>query len=404
VKNNFLRKMMSAGRLTSRGKLMEATTAIQRALAAAQLPITPVRAAAAAASRPPAPFSASTFAKSAAPRRGSAGDAVGMVTDIDDIDEAGESDRRGSGRFISSSFTGADGTRVFKLFEPAGSGNLALPLVVMLHGCTQDPDDFAAGTRMNELAATGGFYVLYPEQAMRSNANRCWNWFVPGDQQRGLGEPAMIAGMTRHVIEAHGVDPDRVYVAGLSAGGAMAAILAREYPDVFAAAGVHSGLPAGAAHDVASAFGAMKSGATGAGAGGLAGWPLAASASLWSGGAAAPAASAPGRATAPQIVFHGSADSTVAPVNGDAVIAAALAGRAETPPTETSGVAAAGRRWRRTVWRDGDRPVAEQWVVDGAPHAWSGGSRAGSFTDPEGPDASAEMLRFFLEHRQQHPT
>ena len=405
MKNNFLRKMMSAGRLTSRGKLMEATTAIQRALAAAQLPSTPVRSAATAAFRAPASPLASTSTKSAEPRRDSAGDAVDTVTDIDEVDQARDSDRRDASRFAASSFTGAGGTRVFKLFEPACSGNRALPLVVMLHGCTQNPDDFAAGTRMNELAAASGFYVLYPEQAARSNANRCWNWFVPGDQQRGLGEPALIAGMTKHVIEAHGIDPDRVYVAGLSAGGAMAAILAREYPDVFAAAGVHSGLPAGAANDVASAFGAMKSGAAaaGPGTGAIAGWPLGASASMWPGAAAEPAAAAPIRASAPQIVFHGSADSTVAPANGDAVVTAALAGRAETRPAQTSGVAAGGRRWRRAVWRDGDRPVAEQWVVDGAPHAWSGGSRAGSFTDPDGPDASAEMLRFFLEHRQQRP-
>ncbi len=394
--------MMSVGRLTSRGRLMEATTAIQRALAAAQLPSTPVRAAATAGFRPSAPGSA----KADSTRRDPGGDDVGTVTDIDDIGGLGSGDRRDISRFAASSFTGADGTRVFKLFEPAGSGNRALPLVVMLHGCSQSPDDFAAGTRMNELAEASGFYVLYPGQAARSNVNRCWNWFVPGDQQRGVGEPALIAGMTRHVIEAYGVDPDRVYVAGLSAGGAMAAILAREYPDVFAAAGVHSGLPAGAAHDVASAFGAMKSGAasTGAGAGAMAGWPLGASTSVRPGAVAAPTTAAPARASAPQIVFHGSADSTVAPANGDAVIAAALAERGDARPIETIGVAAAGRRWRRIVWRDGDRPVAEQWVVEGAPHAWSGGSRSGSFTDPEGPDASAEMLRFFLEHRQSRST
>ena len=377
MKNSFLRKMMSVGRMTSRGKLMEATVAIQRALAAAQLPPTPLRSAAGFRSAAPGPAPSG-------PARAAATDANVIDADVvaevvADVDVA-NSVRRDASRFSASSFTGAGGTRVFKLFEPAGSGNRALPLVVMLHGCTQNPDDFAAGTRMNELAATSGFYVLYPEQAARSNAHRCWNWFVPGDQQRGRGEPALIAGMTRHVIDAHGIDPGRVYVAGLSAGGAMAAILAREYPDLFAAAGVHSGLPAGAAHDVASAFGAMKSG----------------SASATSGAAAT-------RPLAPVIVFHGSADSTVAPANGDAVIAAALAGRTDAQATQASGGAAAGRAWRRTVWHDGVGPIAEQWIVDGAPHAWSGGSPAGSYTDPGGPDASAEMLRFFLERPQQRP-
>ena len=175
----------------------------------------------------------------------------------------------------------------------------------MLHGCTQDPDDFAAGTRMNELAQEEGFFVLYPAQAPRSNAHKCWNWFTPGDQRRGAGEPALLAGMTRHVMQTHPVDADRVYVAGLSAGGAMAAILAREYPDLFAAAGIHSGVAAGAAHDVPSAFSVMKSGPA-AGAS----WPSA-GATRWP----TPAARRRGRRApthAPVIVFHGDADATVA--------------------------------------------------------------------------------------------
>ena len=256
---------------------------------------------------------------------------------------------------------------------PQAAAGRSLPLVVMLHGCTQDPDDFAAGTRMNALAEAEGFFVLYPAQAPRSNSHKCWNWFVPGDQRRGAGEPALLAGMTRHVMQAHAVDPDRVYVAGLSAGGAMAAILAREYPDLFAAAGIHSGLPAGAASDVGSAFQVMKSGA-----------------------------SARPTASAPVVVFHGDADGTVAAANGDAVIASVLGALPKGERTEGAGVAG-GRSFRHTVWRAAgaaaDAPsLAEQWRVGGAGHAWSGGSAAGSYAEPAGPDASREMLRFFLAH------
>jgi poly(hydroxyalkanoate) depolymerase family esterase len=299
------------------------------------------------------------------------------------------------GRFVDSSFTGATGTRAFKLFAPAGFEGESLPLVVMLHGCTQDPDDFAAGTRMNELAQAEGFFVLYPAQAARSNSHKCWNWFSPADQRRGGGEPALLAGMVRHVLQTHSIDPDRVYVAGLSAGGAMAAILANEYPDLFAAAGVHSGVASGAAHDVASAFSVMKHGPAAAPP-----WPSAGTTS-WPTPAQDTAADA--RAPAPVIVFHGDADPTVAAVNGDAVIAGALRG-VDAVAERIAAVDATGkRRARRTVWRatgaSADAPtLAEQWLVEGTAHAWSGGAPVGSYTDPDGPDASREMLRFFLAH------
>jgi poly(hydroxyalkanoate) depolymerase family esterase len=304
----------------------------------------------------------------------------------DDGEEAGIAEppvvtRPAVPRFGASSFTGAAGTRAFKLFEPEGFGDRPLPLVVMLHGCTQDPDDFAAGTRMNELAQEQGFFVLYPAQAPRSNAHKCWNWFTPDDQRRGQGEPSLLAGMTRHVIDTHAIDRDRVFVAGLSAGGAMAAILAREYPDLFAAAGVHSGVPPGAAHDVASAFMVMKTGP----------------------GPLRPPRAATGAAAAPMIVFHGDADTTVAPANGQALIGAVL-GDEPTAVSEVSGGTGAGKRaFERFVWRragaEADAPsLAEHWVVHGSPHAWSGGAAAGSFTDPDGPDASREMFRFFNEH------
>ncbi|MEO7055259.1 MAG: PHB depolymerase family esterase [Caldimonas sp.] len=365
MKNRFLRKMMAATGLTSHGKLAEATATIQRALAASLATPTVPRPAAA-----PSP-AARTASRTAFGDLG--GDSASTAT------TATPERTKASGRFASSSFTNASGTRAFKLFEPSERPDGPRPLVVMLHGCTQSPDDFAAGTRMNELAQAQGVYVLYPEQAARSNVNRCWNWFVPADQKRGAGEPALIAGMTRHVMQTHAIDADRVFVAGLSAGGAMAAILAREYPDLFAAAGVHSGLRAGAAHDVASAFGAMKSGPSSAGR---------------------------AHPSAPMIVFHGSADSTVAPANGDAVVAAALGTAPAAVAAEERGRTGPGRSWRRTQWHAeaGDRiSSAEHWVVEGSPHAWSGGSSTGSYTDPSGPDASAEMLRFFLEHpRPQH--
>ena len=408
--NPLLQKILSATGLTRRGNLVEATQAIQRAL---QEEASPAR------WTPPA----SAGAESAAATSADVLD--GLVREVETMrdmpvavpatdervaSDAASTESRGVGRFVESTFTGEAGTRSFKLFEPAGFERRALPLVVMLHGCTQDPDDFAAGTRMNALAQEQGLFVLYPAQAPRSNAHKCWNWFVPGDQRRGRGEPSLLAGMTRHVMETHPVDADRVWVAGLSAGGAMAAILAREYPDLFAAAGVHSGLPPGAAHDVVSAFSAMKSGTSGAmpgwaGASGhassrtpLVAWPGAALAEDGTGTVASAAGGAP------VIVFHGDADSTVNVLNGSRAIDAAL-GASPVQATRESGrsLAGEGRAFTRTVYHAATAPErapsrAEHWVVHGAGHAWSGGDAAGSFTEGDGPDSSREMLRFFAEH------
>ncbi|WP_093564898.1 PHB depolymerase family esterase [Methylobacterium sp. 174MFSha1.1] len=278
-------------------------------------------------------------------------------------------------RFEERSFSSAAGSRTYKVYMPAGregrEHSTALPVVVMLHGCTQDPDDFALGTRMNDLAEARGAIVVYPRQERSANAQKCWNWFQPGDQGRGAGEPALIAGIAKAVVEEFGADPTRVYVAGLSAGGAAAAILAATYPDVFAAAGIHSGLACGAARDMPSAFAAMGQG-----------------------GAAPPR---PG-ATVPTIVFHGDGDRTVNPINGERVVAQALPG-APLRETVTRGEAPGGIAYTRRVHADAEgRGIVEAWVLHGAGHAWSGGSPDGSYTEPRGPDASAEMLRFFLEH------
>ena len=417
--NPLLQKILAATGLTRSGDLVEATQAIQRALHG--------ESASPRSSAPTSTDSVPTSSRDASVAAASAEVLDGLVQEIAPARHAPETvvqaepdlefarptdvDRHGVGRFVGSSFTGEAGTRSFKLFEPAGFEGRALPLVVMLHGCTQDPDDFAAGTRMNELAQEQGLLVLYPAQAPRSNAHKCWNWFVPGDQRRGHGEPALLAGMTRHVMETHRVDADRVWVAGLSAGGAMAAILAREYPELFAAAGIHSGLPPGAAHDVVSAFSAMKSGASGA----LPGWPGASGQALarapivaWPGTVLADSSPQPQGADAahgaPVIVFHGDADTTVHALNGSHAIDAAL-GASPTVATRDSGRVgvAPGRKFTRTVYRPATakeqaQSRAEHWVVHGAGHAWSGGDAAGSFTERDGPDASREMLRFFFEH------
>ena len=281
-----------------------------------------------------------------------------------------------SGLFIAGSHGDASGHRDFKLYIPPGAGERPLPLVVMLHGCTQNPDDFAAGTAMNDAALAQGFFVLYPAQSPQMNPQRCWNWFKHTHQARGRGEPALLAGMTREVMARHAIDPSRVYVAGLSAGGAMAAILGDAYPDLYAAVGVHSGLAAGIATDLPSALGAMKSGGT------------------------TTRAEASGM---PTIVFHGDADTTVHPGNGEQVITASVGMAAAVEVEHLKGTD--GRATTRRVHRAPDGTVvAEHWLVHGVAHAWSGGSAQGSYTDAGGPDASAEMVRFFLEHphRQAH--
>ena len=276
----------------------------------------------------------------------------------------------------------------YRLFVPPSAANgKPMPLVLMLHGCTQNPDDFATGTGMNQAAAEAGALVVYPAQLRNANPNACWNWFTPEHQQRGGGEPDLLVEMVRDVMARHPVDPQRIYVTGLSAGGAMASLLGREYPELFAAVGVHSGLQAGAANNMMGALSAMKSGAKGL--------PKVA------------AAAKPGDVPA-LIVFHGDADATVSPRNGEQLVESAVQqlGGDSVKSETLQGHSAAGQAYTRTLFHapaaqskgDANDVRIEQWTLHGAGHAWSGGAANGSHTDPRGVSATQEMLRFFLEH------
>ena len=248
-----------------------------------------------------------------------------------------------------------------RLFVPAEADEAA-PLLVMLHGCTQTPEDFALGTGMCHAAGAVGAHVLWPEQTRAHNPNGCWSWFEPAHQGRG-GEAGAIAGAARAVAARIGTGAAGIHVAGLSAGGAMAAILGAEHADLVASVGIHSGLAPGSARDVASAFAAMRGGAA-------------------------------GRATlrVPAIVFHGDADRTVVPANARALAGGTLRARPRR-------IAEGGRTCRVTeVAATAGGAALELWEVEGLGHAWSGGDAAGSHADPLGPDATAEMLRFFGAH------
>jgi len=285
------------------------------------------------------------------------------------------------GQFVTGSYANQAGARPYKLYIPTTYAGQPLPLVVMLHGCTQSPDDFADGTRMNTLAEERQCLVLYPAQTHAANNARCWNWFKRGDQRRDQGEPEILAGMTRDVMDRYGVDPGKVYVAGLSAGGAMAAVMGTAYPELYAAVGIHSGLACGSANDLRSAFAAMR------------GMP----------------ASIAGRSTAsrspalakPTIVFHGDRDKTVHPRNGERVVAQSVEqhNASRIDASTELGQVPGGHAYTRTVYRDSDgRIVLEHWLVHDGGHAWFGGNPRGSYVDPKGPEAAREMIRFFYQN------
>jgi poly(hydroxyalkanoate) depolymerase family esterase len=288
-------------------------------------------------------------------------------------------------------------TRRALVHHPAGAEpGTARPLLCMLHGCTQDAASFAAATRMNDAADRHGFVVVYPQQERGENPQGCWNWFNPRHQARGAGEPASIAAVIRELMGTTSpvtIDPDCVFVAGLSAGGAMAAILAATYPDLFAAAAVHSGLAYGSANGVGAAFSAMARG----------------SRHSTDRGRAAHAAMGTFARPVPSIVVHGGADRTVAPINGKQVLEQSMAANGLAAPelcefdlagpTATSrGRVDGGHSYKHSRWMDRRGSLTHELLeVEGLGHAWSGGAPGGSYTDPRGPDATEAIWRFFAE-------
>ena len=289
----------------------------------------------------------------------------------------GAPDALAPGSVVARRFRSAHGARTYRLYVPntPSVAGTRPPLIVMLHGCAQDAERFATITRMTDRGEADGCWVLFPEQSARANRTRCWNWFEPEHQRRGEGEPAILAGMVRSIVRRHHLDARRVYVAGLSAGGAMAVILARTYPDLFAGVGVCAGMPYAAARTPTTALMAMRGGHR-----------LAIDAEEAAGVAAG---------CVRTIVFQGDCDRTVVPRNADTIVAAALSAFGPTTTEDDVG-SSGGRAFRRVRHRTDEGIVAvERWTIHGAGHGWIGGAPA-AYSDPLGPDAARALLQFFL--------
>ena len=298
-----------------------------------------------------------------------------------------------AGNWVFGSASAAGGSRNYKLWVPSSyTDTKATPLVMVLHGCTQTPDNIAAGTQFNNLANTEEFLVVYPEQSWFANFNRCWNWFQPIHQRRGSGEPAILAAMVDDIRSSYNIDTRQVYVTGISAGGAMAVIMGATYPDVFSAVGVVAGLEYQAATSTFAGVFAMLQGGPDPNQQGLAAYQAMGSANR------------PVRVS----VFHGTSDFVVYPINGEQVLTQWAQTNDyvddgtdndsvdDTADTTTQGQVPGGRSYTKFTYNDASGNVLlEKWTVNGMGHAWPGGSTAGSFTDPAGPDATREFWRFF---------
>ena len=303
-----------------------------------------------------------------------------------------------SGTFTQYTYNGSAGSRPYYVYTPANyQVGTPVPLIVMLHGCTQTPTDFANGTQMNALADQDQFIVVYPQQTSTYNSLECWNWFQPADQSRGSGEPAIIAGIVQTVEQTTSqwtINTNRVYVAGMSAGACMAVIMGATYPDLFAAIGVHSGLEYQAATSETAATTAESQGGPNPTTQGQAAYNAMGSAAR----------------EVPTIDFQGQSDYTVYPVNGDQVIEQWMEtdhlasnntynASFSSPSTTTNGQVSGGYSYTTETWNDNKgTEIEEYWKINSMGHAWSGGSSSGSYTDSKGPSATNAMYNFFMNH------
>ena len=287
--------------------------------------------------------------------------------------------------FTEHTYKNDAGERQYWLYVPA-SYNASKPaaLIVMLHGCTQDGPDAARGTRLNEWAERDGFIVAYPQQSAAIQVQKCWSWFNPQHQSRGAGEPSIIAGITREVISKYNVDTSRVFIAGVSAGAAMAGLVAAAYPEMYAAAALHSGPEFRAASNVGEALQVMKKGGPDPMQQGLLAYQ----------------AMNQRAQIMPVILFQGAKDAVVMPVNGEQATRQwqTTNDHADDGNQNNSLKIESGRgegfSFTRASQKNG-RVIIEYFLIDALGHAWSGGSSAGTYTDPKTLDATAEMIRFF---------
>lgn len=358
--------MAEITRLMRAGQLSEATQAIQANLGGASLPTASLPTGGLPTGGPPD--------GAAMPATKGAGFAGGLMDALRKGGLAGGTTAPpltlpDGASWTSRTHQAAGETRDLRLYVPASlaDGQAPAGLLLLLHGCTQDPDDFARGTGIFEAAEQNRIIVVAPEQSARSNMNRCWNWFETRHGARDSGEAAFLTDLTRTIAHEFAVPPDLRFAAGLSAGGAMAVTLGSVFADDFGAVACHSGLPNGAAGDMSGAFQAMSQGGSDSAAG--VGCRL--------------------------FVLHGSTDTTVSPRNADAVVRQAL--RRQTGLVQRRADSRmADRAVRITRYRDTEGALrVQEWRINGLGHAWSGGAAEGSHTAP-GPSATQAMMAFFL--------